>query len=262
MDLGIRGRKAIVAGGSAGMGRGAALALAREGVEIVLSARGETRLRAAAAEITNETGVQVTPVVADHATAAGRHTLLAACPEPDILIATISPPAMTPDFRAISEADWLASFASGMIGPAELMRGVVDGMAERQFGRIVNISTVAAKHPIELRLLSGAARSALANYTAVVARRMARHNVTVNNLLPGLFLTDRLAETFAKDAAETGVDVEVLQARYIERWRIPAGRLGDPDDFGKVAALMCGAFANFIDGPNLIIDGGAATSLF
>ncbi|RYF87780.1 MAG: SDR family NAD(P)-dependent oxidoreductase, partial [Caulobacteraceae bacterium] len=186
MDLNIRGRTALIAGGSAGMGKAAAQALAGEGADIVLSARGEERLRAAAAEIAAATGAKVTAVVADHATAEGRAVLAAACPAADILVISVSPPAAVADFRAIGEADWLGSVNSGLVGPVELMRHYSEGMAARRWGRIVNIATVAAKFPSETRLLSGPARSALVNWCAAVGRRLARDNVTINCLLPGM----------------------------------------------------------------------------
>src|ERR1044072_1093265 len=161
MDLGIRGRKAIVNGGSAGMGKAAALALAREGVDLVISAREPTRLRATAEEIGTATGVSVVPVVADHSQAEGRERILAACPAPDILVATCSPPPMTEDYRSIEAAQWQGSLDNGLLSPVHFMTAVIDGMVERSWGRIVNISTVAAKYPLELRILSGAPRAAL-----------------------------------------------------------------------------------------------------
>jgi 3-oxoacyl-[acyl-carrier protein] reductase len=152
MDLGIKGRKAIVAGGSAGMGHSSAKALAREGAEIVLSARGEERLAAAALALARETGAKVTPVVADHATAEGRARLLAACPEPDIVVITCAPPKITGDFRDIIPKDWHDSVDTTLVGPIEIMRAVLDGMAARGFGRVVNIGTGAAKAPAQIRL--------------------------------------------------------------------------------------------------------------
>ncbi len=262
MDLGIRGRKAIVAGGSAGMGRSSARALAREGVEIFLSARGEARLVAAAREIAGETGSSVTPVVADHSTPEGRARLLRACPEPDILVITCAPPVTTENFRDITVEDWRASADTTLIGPIELMRAAIDGMAARGFGRIVNIATGAAKWPAEIRLLSGPTRSALVNYTVAVSKAMARHNVAINNVLPGMFHTATIAERFGAAAKANGTTYEEETAKFVAHWRIPAGRFGDPDDLGDFVAMFCARQANFVIGQSLVIDGGLVNSLF
>ncbi len=262
MDLGIAGRTAICAGASRGMGRAAALALAREGVNIVLSARGEARLAAAAAEIAAATGVAVTPVAADHATPAGRAALHAACPAPDILVITCSPPAMTPDFRDIALADWQASLDTSFLAPVELMRLFMDGMVERRFGRIVNIATVAAKLPSVPRLLSGPSRSALHNYAVAVAKAVAKDNVILNTLLPGMFLTETLTDRLAADAAARGVAYEDERDRYVARFRVPAGRFGEPEDIGALAAMLCSRFAGYVVGQSLVVDGGLVNSLY
>jgi len=262
VDLGIRGRRAIVAGGSAGLGRASARALAAEGVDVVLGARGEERLRRAAADIAAETAVRVTPVVADHSTPEGRDRLLAACPEPDILVITCAPPKVTEDYREITVEDWQESVATTMIAPIELMKATVEGMAERGFGRIVNIATGAAKYPAESRLLSGPARSALVNYSVAVSKRVARHNVAINNLLPGMFHTATIGERFAEAAAANGTTYEEETARFVASWRIPAGRFGDPDDFGAFCALFCSRQANFTIGQSLVVDGGLINSIF
>jgi 3-oxoacyl-[acyl-carrier protein] reductase len=262
MDLGIKGRKAIVAGGSAGLGKGSAKALAREGVELFLGARGEARLLAAAEEIRAETGAKVTPVVANHSTPEGRAALLAACPEPDILVISCTPPKVTEDYHDIEVADWHESLATTMIAPIELMRATLDGMVARGFGRVVNIGTGAAKYPAEIRLLSGPARSALCNYTAAISKRVARHNVAVNNLLPGMFHTATMYERFTADAEANGTSYEEETAKFVATWRIPAGRFGEPDDFGAFCAMFCSAYANFTVGQSLVIDGGLINGLF
>lgn len=262
MDLGIRGRTAIVAGGSAGLGRASATALAAEGVRIFLSARGESRLIDAARQIEQDVGSSVTPVVADHGTVEGRERLLAACPDPDILVITCAPPVTTEDFREITVADWEASVATTMIGPIELMRSVVDGMAERQFGRIVNIATGAAKHPALIRLLSGPTRSALVNYSVALSKAVAKHNVAINCVLPGMFHTATIRDNFERRAAANGSTYEEETARFVEAWRIPAGRFGDPNDLGAFVALLCSRQANFTIGQSLVIDGGLINSLF
>ena len=262
MDLGIRGKKAIVAGASAGMGKGTALALATEGVEIILSARGLDRLKAAASEITEKTGTKVTPVVADHATVEGREALISACPEPDILVNTISPPTPVFDYNEITVEDWHASVEAGLIGPVELMRHFTAGMAERGWGRVVNIGTVAAKYPLDMRLLSGPARSALANYTAVVSRQVARHGVVINNVLPGMFETEGLLEILEKQRQELGIDMDTMIERFIEFFDIPTQCLGEADDLGQMVAMLCSQAARFTVGQNLVIDGGMARSIF
>ncbi|MBR1175303.1 SDR family oxidoreductase [Bradyrhizobium sp. KB893862 SZCCT0404] len=262
MDLGIRGRKAIVAGGSAGLGKSSALALAREGVELVISARGEERLIEAAAEIQEKTKTPVKWVVADHGTADGRARLLAACPEPDILVITCSPPKFTPDFREISVDDWQQALATGMIGPIELMKGVIDGMRSRKWGRIVNVMTLAARAPVDFRLLSGPPRSGLANYTVAMAKPLAKDNVIINNILPGMHHTGGIRERFQSDKPGATDSYETEVQQIIDRLRIPAGRFGEADDVGAFCAMFCSEFANYTIGQSLIIDGGVHHSLF
>jgi len=262
MDLGIGGRKAIVAGSSAGLGKASARALAREGVEIVMSARGEARLNEAAGEIARETNAKVTAVVADHSTVEGRAKLLAACPDPDILVITCSPPKTTEDFHDIEVEDWRESLDTTLIGPIELMRATIDGMVARGWGRIVNIGTGAAKNPAEIRLLSGPSRAALCNWTVAVSKRVAKHDVIINNLLPGMYHTATIAERFGALAAANGSTYEEETAKFAERWRIPSGRFGDPEDFGAFCALFCSRFARNTVGQSLVIDGGLTNVLF
>jgi len=262
MDLGIRGRKAIVNGGSAGMGKSAALALAREGAEVFVSARTEERLVRACAEIAEETGVHVEPVCADHSSAEGRERILAACPDPDILVGTCSPPAMTPDYRAITDAQWREAIDISLLSPVEFMRRVLDGMVARKWGRIVNIATVAAKYPGEIRVLSGSTRAALANYTVAVSKLVAKHNVTINNLLPGMHHSAFVETQFNQRAADKGTSYEQEVAEFSREWRIAAERFGDCDDVGDFVAMFCSQQANYITGQSLVIDGGATTSTF
>jgi 3-oxoacyl-[acyl-carrier protein] reductase len=262
MDLGIRGRKAIVNGGSAGMGKAAAFALAREGVDLVICARKEARLLATATEINAATGVTVIPVVADHSTPAGRARILAACPEPDILVATCSPPPMTEDYRSIDASQWQTSLDTGLLSPVHFMTAVLDGMVERRWGRIVNISTIAAKYPLELRILSGAPRAALANYAGAVALRVAPHGVTINNVLPGMFHTAFVKEQFEARALAAGTTYDDEVARFAEALRIAARRFGDPRDVGTLVAWLCSQFAGYITGQSIVIDGGATRSTF
>ena len=262
MDLGIRGRKAIVNGGSAGMGRSAALCLAREGAEVYVSARREERLVEACREIAEETGATVVPVCADHSSAEGREAILAACPEPDILVGTCAPPAFTPDYRAITDAQWHEAIAISLLSPVEFMRRVLDGMVERKWGRIVNIATVAAKYPAEIRVLSGSTRAALANYTVAVSRVVARHNVVINNLLPGMHHTLTVEEQFTARAAANGTTYDEEVSKFSAEWQIAAGRFGDADDVGAFVAMFCSEFANYTTGQSLVIDGGATRSTF
>lgn len=262
MDLGIRGRKALVNGGSAGLGKGSAKALAAEGVELYISARGEERLLATAEEIRRETGATVIPIVADHASDAGREKILSVCPDPDILVGTCSPAPFTPDFRAVTVEQWHEHLATGLISPIEFIRATVDGMCERGFGRIVNISTAASKFPAELRTLSGPPRAALSNYTVGVAKAVAKYNVTINNLLPGMHHTGTAEERFGAMAQEQGTTYEQVVQNWIDEWRIPANRFGNIDEFGAICALFCSQHASYIVGQSLVVDGGVTTSTF
>ncbi len=266
MDLGIKGKKALVAGASAGMGKSSALALATEGAEIYLSARGEERLMAAAKEIADATGTKVTPIIADHSKTDGRQALIDACPNPDIMVTTISPPPIIFDYNKITEEHWQSSIDGGLIGPVELMRHYTAGMAEREWGRIVNIGTVAAKMPLKMRILSGPARSALINYTAIISRQLASKNVIINNVLPGMIETPGMytaAEQWAADTAKdsNAMDLqnrETILKTVVDTFQIPTGTVGNSDDVGKMVAMFCGEFAKFTVGQSLIIDGGMA----
>lgn len=262
MDLGIRGRRGIVNGGSAGLGRSSALALAREGVDLVISARGEERLRATAKAIAAETGVEVVPVVADHGTTEGRERILAACPEPDILVGTCSPPPFSSDFREVTVEEWYQHLTVGLISPVEFIKATVDGMAARGFGRIVNIATAAAKFPAELRVLSGPPRAALANYTTAVSKAVAKHNVTINNLLPGYHHTAAARTAFTELAEKRATSYDEEVAKWVERWKIPAAKFGDPDEFGAICALFCSQHASYIVGQNVVVDGGVTNTTF
>jgi 3-oxoacyl-[acyl-carrier protein] reductase len=262
MELGIRGRRAIVNGASAGMGKAAALALAQEGVDLVITARGEARLREAAAEIAGATGVSVMAIPADHSTMEGRERILAACPAPDILVATCSPPPMTEDYRSIDPAQWRASLETGLMSPVHFMHAVLDGMVARRWGRIVNIASIAAKYPLELRILSGAPRAALINYAVAVSRRVAAHNVTINTILPGMFHTATIQDQFSARAREAGTTYDEEVRRFVEAYQIPAQRFGDPQDVGSMAAWLCSGFAGYITGQSIVMDGGATRSTF
>lgn len=262
MDLGIRGRKAIVNGGSAGLGRASALALAREGVDLVVSARGEQRLLEACQAIARETGVAVVPVVADHGSDAGREAILAACPDPDILVGTCSPPPFTDDYRQISTEQWRETLDNALLSPVQFMQSVVEGMVERGWGRIVNIASLAAKSPDILRALSGAPRAALTNYSVGLARAVARHNVTINTLLPAMHDTDGIRAIYTERGAAKGRSYEEEVAAQIQALGIPAGRFGNADDAGAIVAMFCSAQANYVTGQSLVVDGGVSRSLF
>lgn len=254
MDYGIRGRKAIVCASSQGLGRGCAFALAREGVDLIVNARSRDRLEATAEEIRKETGVSVTAVACDITTPEGRAAVLAACPAPDMLINNAGGPPLG-DFRDWDEAMWQSAVNGNMITPIMLIRSVVDGMIERRFGRIVNITSRAVKMPIPDLGLSTGARAGLTAFIASLSRQVAKHNVVVNNLLPGPFDTDRTIDGLKKRSAKAGQDYETFSAA--RRAEVPAGRFGTAGEFGKACAFLCSADAGFIIGQNLLIDGGA-----
>ncbi len=259
MDLGIRGRTGLVCAASKGLGKGCAMALAREGVELVITARGREALEATAAEIRDRFGVKVTAIAGDITTPGGRADALAACPSPDILVNNAGGP-LPGEFRAWSRADWLKALDANMLAPIELVRAVVDGMIARRFGRIVNITSSAVKMPIPELGLSNGARSALTGFVAGLARQVVAHNVTVNNLLPGRILTDRTRTTVEFVAREQGKPPEeAWRAREAE---IPARRFGTVAEFGDACAYLCAAQAGYITGQNLLVDGGLYPGTF
>jgi 3-oxoacyl-[acyl-carrier protein] reductase len=262
VDLGIKGRKAIVAGGSAGLGAACAKALAADGVEVFVSARGEERLRTFVETTRRETGGVLHPVVADHSTETGRATLLAACPEPDILVVSSSPAAITEDYLKVSPQDHRDSLEINYIAPIELMRATLEGMAAREFGRVVHIATAGAKSPMEARLRSGPPRSALINFVHAISKRYIARNVTVNSLLPGVFNTATSFEHFTRIAEANGTTREEEEIKIAKDWlRIPAGRFGRVDELGPFCAMLCSAHASFISGQSIVIDGGAVNAL-
>ena len=254
MDTGLAGRRAIVCAASKGLGRACAMALAREGVAVTITARTLATLEATAAEIRAATGVAVTAVAGDIATSAGREAALAACPDPDILVNNAGGPPPG-DFRSWEREDWIAALDANMLAPIALIRAVVDGMGERGFGRIVNITSAAVKSPISTLGLSNGARAGLTGFVAGLARQVAARNVTINNLLPGPFLTDRLRTNARAAALKAGRDPEAEIA--LRAQDVPARRVGDPEEFGAACAFLCSAQAGFIVGQNLLLDGGA-----
>lgn len=254
MDLGIAGKTAIVCGASKGLGKGCAVALAKNGVNLVLAARGKDALETTADEIRKATGVTVTAVAVDVTTDGGRTALLAACPAPDVLVTNAGGPPPG-EFRNWTREDWIAAVEANMLTPIFLTKAVIDGMIARKFGRIVNITSSAVKAPINVLGLSNGARSGLTGFVAGLAREVARHNVTINNILPGAFDTDRIRNVMAATAKKTGRKVEELAEERVRA--IPAGRFGTPAEFGELCAFVCSAHASYLVGQNLLLDGGA-----
>jgi 3-oxoacyl-[acyl-carrier protein] reductase len=257
MDFGIAGRKAIVCAASKGLGRACAMSLAREGVELVITARTKETLEQTAEEIRSATGAKVIAVAGDITTEAGRAAALAACPEPDILVNNAGGPPPG-DFREWTRDDWIKAVDANMLTPIFLIKATVDGMCARGFGRIVNITSGSVKSPIPQLGMSNGARAGLTGFCAGLARQVARHNVTINALLPGPFLTDRLRSGAAHAARAAGRSVEEELAERAKS--TPAGRVGDPAEFGDACAFLCAASSGFIVGQNLLLDGGAFNS--
>ncbi len=262
MDMGIEGKWALVCAASKGLGKGCARALVQEGVNVVITARGEAALSATAAELSAlAPQVQVKAVVGDITTAEGRESALAACPQVDILVNNAGGPPPG-DFRDWSRDDWLKALDANMLTPIELIKATIDAMAERGYGRIVNITSAAVKAPIDILGLSNGARSGLTGFVAGVARqpRIASRNVTLNSLLPGPFDTDRLRTTMAGAAAKSGKPIEQL---LNERRNLnPTHRFGSADEFGALCAFLCSRHAGYITGQNLLLDGGAYAGTF
>jgi 3-oxoacyl-[acyl-carrier protein] reductase len=252
MDLGIKGKKAIVCAASKGLGKGCAAALAKEGVDVTICARGADALNATAKEL-GSVGVKVTPVVCDVTTDAGRKALLAACPNPDILINNAGGPPPG-DFKNYALEDWRKAVEGNMITPISLIHATIYGMIDRGFGRIVNITSASIKHPIAALELSNGARLGLTGAVAVLARKAAKSNVTINGVLPGPFDTDRLRGTSQKMAEARNVPLAVIDAE--RKAAVPAGRFGTTDEFGATVAFLCSMHAGFITGQNLLLDGG------
>jgi 3-oxoacyl-[acyl-carrier protein] reductase len=259
MDFGIRGKTALVCAASKGLGKGCALALAGEGVAVTILARGRDALEATAEEIRKATGAKVTTVACDITTDAGRKAVLAACPNPDILVNNAGGPPPG-DFRDFTREHWIAALDANMLTPIELIKATLDGMIARKFGRIVNITSSAVKAPIEVLGLSNGARTGLTGFVAGLARKTVAHNVTINNMLPGLFDTDRLrtsSEAMAK--MQNKAFDEMHESR---KKTVPAGRFGNAIEFGQLCAYLCSQQAGFITGQNMLIDGGAYPGTF
>lgn len=262
MDLGITGRWALVCAASKGLGRGCAAALVREGVNVVLNARSGDVLEATAKELRAlNPAVEVRIVVGDITRPDVREAALAACPQIDILVNNAGGPPPG-DFRDWKREDWMAAVDANMLTPIELIKACVDSMAERGFGRVVNITSGAVKAPIDILGLSNGARSGLTGFVAGLARQplLAGNNVTINNLLPGAFDTDRLRKTLSASSKASGQDqAEIADARL---QNIPARRFGSAEEFGEVCAFLCSKQAGYLTGQNLLLDGGAYPGVF
>jgi 3-oxoacyl-[acyl-carrier protein] reductase len=258
MDLGLKGRKAIVCASSRGLGRGCAIALAQEGCDLVINGRNEEGTNATADEL-RSVGVDVKIVLGDVSDPAVQEQLLDACPEPDILVNNNGGPPLR-DFRELDREAILAGVTQNMVTPIELIQKVVDGMAERGFGRIVNITSLSVYQPIPGLDLSSGARAGLTSFLAGVLRTVANKNVTINNILPGKIDTDRIRTTIKFAADKAGTDVETEKDRQAKL--IPAGRLGTAEEFGKACAFLCSEHAGYITGQNIRLDGGFYNSAF
>ena len=253
MDLRIAGRTAIVCGASAGLGRGTARALALNGVDVIIAARSRDRLEEAARSIGEEAGRPVRFVVADVTTEEGRLALLKTCPSPDIVINNAGGPP-TGDFREWDRETWIKALDASMLSAIFLIKATIDAMIERRWGRIINITSSMVKAPSAVLGLSNGARAGLTGFVGGLARDVAGHGVTINSVLPGQFDTDRLRSIHQRAAQTSGRDFDSVRAAAIRN--VPAGRLGQPDEFGAVCAFLCSEHAGYITGQNFLLDGG------
>lgn len=259
MDLGIEGRIALVCGGSKGLGRGCALALALAKVNVFVVARNPGPVEETVRAIREQTGSNVAGVVADVTTPEGRKRALEACPAPDILVTNAAGPPPG-DFRDWTRDNWIAAIDANMLAPIELIKSTIDSMIGKKFGRIINITSSAVKAPIDVLGLSNGARTGLTGFVAGLARKTAVHNVTINNLLPGSFDTDRLVGITQMLAKSRSQSMDKVRDDLIAA--VPAGRFGHPDEFGAACAFLASAKAGFITGQNWLLDGGAYPGTF
>ena len=259
MDLGIKGRRAVVCAASRGLGRASALSLARNGVDLLINARDEKTLEETAQAIREETGTAVEAVAGDISEPAVQAAMIDACPEPDILVNNNGGPPRR-DFREIDRSALLQGVVMNMAAPVEMIGRVVDGMAARGFGRIVNITSISVKMPVPGLDLSSGARAGLTAFVAGIAPTVAANNVTINNLLPGYFDTMRLRSNIASGAKAMGADLDKFTEQQMAS--VPAQRFGDPAEFGEACAFLCSAQAGYITGQNLVIDGGRYSSVW
>lgn len=259
MDLGIRGKTAIVCASSRGLGKGCALALAEAGVDLVVNGRDVAVLARTAGEIRDRFGVSVTEVPGDVADPAVQKALLEAAPRPDILVNNNGGPPYR-DFRELDREAILKGVTNNMVAPIELIKATIDGMAERGFGRIVNITSLSVYVPIAGLDLSSGARAGLTAFLAGISRTVAARNVTINSLLPGKLDTDWLRGAFDPNVPEDPEEARERKARLSAG--IPAGRLGTPEEFGRVCAFLCSVHAGYLTGQNIPVDGGLYVSAF
>lgn len=259
MDLGIAGRKALVCAASRGLGRACAFALAREGVDVTITGRDAASLDSTAQEIARATGRAVQAVPGDIATQEGRAAALEACPDADILVTNSGGPPLA-RFETLEHADWLAALESNMLSPLFLIKALHPRMRERGFGRIVAITTALIKSPNELLSLSVGARAGLTGAISWLAREGAVDNVTINTLMPEMILTDRARDGFGRMAAHAGVDPQAFLADFVAK--LPARRLGQPEEFGDFCAYLCSAQAGYVTNQHILVDGGNYPGLF
>ncbi len=253
LDFGLEGRSALVCGSSAGIGYACAEALARCGASIILNARNAAKLEKAAEVISAATGAAVDFVAADVSSPQGRAALLTRCPSPDILVNNSAGPP-TGDFREFDEAAWEKALAGNMIAPIMMIRAVLDGMIERKWGRIINITSSAVKAPLPLLGLSNGARSGLTGFIAGLAREVAADGVTINNLLPGRIQTDRLQSYVEKLAAKQGISADDAALNLAQK--NPMRRFGAPEEVGAFCAFLASKQAAYVTGQNFLVDGG------
>ena len=259
MDLGIQGKKAIVCASSRGLGKGCAMALAEAGCDLVVNGRNTEALSATAAEIREKHGVSVIEVPGDVADPTVQKQLLAACPNPDILVNNNGGPPFRP-FADLDRAKILEGVTNNMVAPLELIQAVIEGMAERGFGRIVNITSLSVYVPISGLDLSSGARAGLTSFLAGVARTVADKNVTINNMLPGKLDTERLRGPHEPGSVEDPAEGAARRARLSAS--VPAKRLGTPEEFGQICAFLCSVHAGYMTGQNIPVDGGLYVSAF
>ncbi|PZN47040.1 MAG: 3-oxoacyl-ACP reductase [Proteobacteria bacterium] len=259
MDLGIRGRKAVVCASSKGLGRGCAAALAEAGCDLVVNGRNADALARTADELRSRWGVKVIEVVGDVSQPKVQEALLGAFPEVDILVNNNGGPPFR-DFRELDREKILQGLINNMVTPIELIKAVVDGMAARRFGRIVNITSLSVYVPLAGLDLSSGARAGLTSFLSGIARTVVERNVTINNLLPGKIDTDRLRGPQEPGRVETPEEEAARKERLSAD--IPAKRLGTPEEFGQICAFFCSVHAGYLTGQNIPVDGGSYVSAF
>ncbi len=259
LDLGIAGRTALICGSSRGLGKACAFSLAAAGVHVVLNGRQELALRESVVELAALIGRPVKSVIGDITTEAGRRGVLDVCGQPDILITNSGGPPPG-SFEDWGDPEWLAALNANMVAPIQLIKRVIDGMRARRWGRIINITSSAVKAPLPMLGLSNGARAGLTGFIAGLAREVARDGVTINNMLPGNFATDRLDGYVRSLASRRGLAPSVIMNEL--KTANPTGRVGDPREFGATCAFLCSAHAGFMTGQNILLDGGAYPGVF